>query len=238
MAIIYENINYDQVNWAELNSYADRTIFQTVEWLDFLRMTQKATPVIAAIKSNNTTVGYFTGLVFKKFGIKLLGSPFKGWTTSYMGFNLNEGVSKREVLRLLPSYVFDVLGCHYLEMVDQNLKDSDFVGLPYKVSKFTIQEVDLTKSEKELFASMQGNCRRNIRRSQQLGLTVEEADPVGFAEEYYGQLVEVFAKQNLTPTHTVERVKELIEKIYNGGLLLLRQRTITEIDIHRSVRRI
>jgi hypothetical protein len=72
---------------------------------------------------------------------------------------------------------------------------------------------------------MRGNFRRNLHKSVREGLVIEEAGPQGFAEEYYDQLLEVFGKQNLVPTYSVERVKALVDEIYpTGNLLLLRAR--------------
>jgi CelD/BcsL family acetyltransferase involved in cellulose biosynthesis len=52
-------------------------------------------------------------------------------------------------------------------------------------------------------------------------VTVEEADPGGFGEEYYSQLEEVFAKQALRPSYDVERVRALIRHVHPTGRLLL-----------------
>ena len=34
-------------------------------------------------------------IAMSRFGVRILGSPFPGWTTLSMGFNLREGVSRR-----------------------------------------------------------------------------------------------------------------------------------------------
>ena len=219
----YESIPYHDVNWDELDSFEDRTIFQTSAWLELVKKTHQAHPIVAAIKRGNMTIGYFTGLAFRKFGVKIIGSPFKGWTTSYMGFNLLDKDAKKEALQALPAYVFNTLGCQYLELVDRNLSDADYLGLPYRVSKFKIQEVNLARTEDEIISGMRGNVRRNLHKSVRDGLVIEEAEPQGFAEEYYDQLLEVFGKQNLIPTYSVERVRALVDEIHpTGNLLLLR----------------
>jgi len=45
------------------------------------------------------------------------------------------------------------------------------------------------------------------------GVTIEEAHDLAFADEYYEQLKEVFAKQGLVPTYTVERVRSLVKHV-------------------------
>ena len=74
-----------------LDGFADRTVFQTREWLQFVSDSQSATPVIGEMREGQDVLGYFTGLTFSKFGLKVLGSSFPGWTTPYIGFNLHAG---------------------------------------------------------------------------------------------------------------------------------------------------
>ena len=58
-----------------------------------------------------------------------------------------------------------------------------------------------------------------------MGVVVEEARDDAFADDYYAQLVEVFANQGLTPTYNVARVRLLIKHLLpTGCLLLLRAR--------------
>ena len=84
---------------------------------------------------------------------------------------------------------------------------------------------DLTRSEEELFNSMESSCRRCIRKANKSGLKLEEAHDLAFADEYYEQLKDVFAKQSLVPTYSVERVRALVRNVEPGGnILLLRAR--------------
>src|SRR5882757_2950274 len=91
-------IDPGSVDWARLDSFADRNVFQTREWLHFVRETQRARIILCELTDGGKTVGYFTGLVFSRFGIRILGSSFPGWTTPYMGFNLIPGTSRRVAL--------------------------------------------------------------------------------------------------------------------------------------------
>lgn len=75
----FERVTIDPVEWGKtLGTFSDANVFQTPAWLAFLAETQNAEPVLAALKDGNETVGYFTGLIIKKFGMKILGSPFRG----------------------------------------------------------------------------------------------------------------------------------------------------------------
>ena len=70
-----------EVNWEFLDGFADRTVFQTRDWLNFVAETQRAAPVIAQLQQDGKVVGFFSGLTFSRLGVKILGSSFPGWTT-------------------------------------------------------------------------------------------------------------------------------------------------------------
>jgi hypothetical protein len=65
----------------------------------------------------------------------------------------------------------------------------------------------------------------SLRKAARSGVIIEEAAPDGFAAEYFTQLEDVFAKQNMRPTYGMNRVEALIRHVYpTGDLLLLRAR--------------
>jgi hypothetical protein len=197
-----EAIDFGAVPWQELDAMPDRTVFQTREWLLFVQATQKATPVVAALRDGSDTVGYFTGLVARKLGIKVLGSPFPGWTTSYMGFNLRPGVVRREAMAALPDFAFEQLRCMHLEFMDRQCTPEDYRALGWEYRMIGTFEVDLTADEETIFRRMkQGSCRWSIRKAAKSGVVIAEASDDAFAEEYYAMLQEVFAKQGLVPTY-------------------------------------
>src|SRR3989442_1557306 len=66
---------------------------------------------------------------------------------------------------------------------------------------------------------------RCVRKAEKSGVTIEEAHDIAFADEYYEQLKDVFAKQGLVPTYDVERVRALVRHMEpSGNVLLLRAR--------------
>lgn len=207
--------------WKRLDACPDRVLFQTRAWLSFVAATQGAEPVIAEIKDGNEHVGLFTGLVIRRYGIRILGSPFPGWTTPYMGFNVREGVSRGEAAQALVRFAFDTLGCMHLELKDRRLAATELEGLGFERTPEPLFEIDLTRSDDELLAGMASACRRCIRKAEREGVTVEESNGDGFAEEYYAQLQDVFAKQSLRPTYDCDRVRALIRNLQPTGNLLL-----------------
>ena len=209
----------------ELDAFPDRVLFQTGDWLRFVASTQRATPVVCALKSGSTTVGYFTGLTVRRFGVRILGSPMRGWSTWYMGFNLHEDVPRDEAVRALLPFALGELGCWHIELGDRHLdpRVADRLEVGHELQRRV--EVDLLPSEDEIWANMSSACRRAIRKAEKSGVTIEAADDIAFADDYYSQLLDVYVKQSRVPPFGVELVRSLLEHLApSGSLLLLRAR--------------
>lgn len=229
-------INNSEIAWQAMDSFDDRMISQTQAWTEFILKSQSGELVVAAVEEANQTVGYFTGVLVRRLGVPILGSPFVGWGTPYMGFNLLPGVSRREALRALERFAFTELGCLHVEVKDRRLTTEDGAALGFGWRMAPSYESDLTQSEDALFASFTSACRRCVRKAEKSGVTIEHAEPEGFAEEYYEQLVDVFAKQGLAPNYSLERVRHLIECLHpTGRLLLLRARNRDGVGIATGI---
>jgi CelD/BcsL family acetyltransferase involved in cellulose biosynthesis len=212
--------------WDDRARYADRLIFHTPAWLRFVAEAQRAEPVLATISDGGTRVGHFTGLLTKRYGLRILGSPMAGWTTSYMGFNLAPAIPRRAALEALMPFAFRQLGSAHLEIRDRGFVAGDMAGLGMRWADAPTAVIDLGPDEDALFGRMASACRRNIRKADKSGVVIEEADADdAFAEEFYDQLRDVFAKQGLVPTYPVGRVQSLLRQLGpTGDLLLLRAR--------------
>jgi CelD/BcsL family acetyltransferase involved in cellulose biosynthesis len=216
-----ERVGLDMCDWDRMDAFPDRVVFQTKEWLEFVARTQRAEPVVAAVVDNGESVGYFTGLVIRRFGVRILGSPFPGWTTASMGFNLLEGVSRREAAAALLRFASGALRCWHVELKDRQLQRTDLEGLGFDSDPTLTYEVDLSDEESAIFRRMSSACRRAVRKAEKSGVTVVPATGAAFASEYYLQLQGVFARQSLVPTYGVERVRALIECLEPTDRLLL-----------------
>ena len=218
-------IDFNTANWEELDRFADRTVFQTREWLRFVSEAQKAVPILVELRQDGQVAGFFSGLTISKFGLKILGSSFPGWTTPYIGFNLVPGASRAEALSAIETLAWDTLRSMHMEVSDPNFTAEDGARLGFTCGEYASHRTDLRKTEGELFSEMDSACRRCIRKAEKSGVTIEETNDPGFADEYYSQLKDVFAKQNLVPTYPIQRVRLLIKHLLpTGRLLLLRAR--------------
>lgn len=221
----FDLVDIESVKDEELDAYPDRTIFQTRQWVNFIAHTQRAEPVMAVLRQGNRTLGYFTGLIVRKFGFKILGSPFPGWSTFYMGLNLRPGISRSLALEALTRFAFKDLKCHHLELMDRHISKEDYGKFNFEHFMFNSFEIDLTPSEEQIFRNMKHQCRNCIRKAEKSGVVIEEADDIEFADEYCAQRKHVFAVNSSVPRYGANRVRELIKLIYpTGKLLLLRAR--------------
>jgi hypothetical protein len=234
--ISYKRLDIKDMSWDQLGAFAGANIFHTLPWLNFMAEVQGVEPVVAAIESGGQVRGYFTGLIVRKYGLKILGSPLRDCHTYFMGFNLMPGVSYNEVLQAFPKFAFEELKCHYIEIVDANLKEDDWKGLSYRVSKIRMFALDLTKSEEELFANMKHACRCNIRGAIKKGVVIEETTDPGFVDEYYAQYQEVMARKSVLPCYGLDFVRRMIEQLLpTGNLLLLRAKNPEGICISTHI---
>lgn len=214
-------INPATVDWAKLDEFADRTVFQTREWLQFIQETQRARIVICELAEAGEVAGYFSGLLFSKFGVRILGSSFPGWTTPYMGFNLVPGASRKAALVAIEEIAWGALMCLHMEISDPYFELEDGKDLGFAGDAYASYRTDLTQAEDKLFSNMDSACRRCIRKAEKSGVILEEAHDAHFADEYFAQLKDVFAKQGLVPTYSVERVRALIKNLEPTGRILL-----------------
>ncbi len=221
--ITFKRVDINNVQLESMEEPGELNIFQTLPWIKYLSKTQGAEPVILSVFSDACLAGYFTGLILNKFGLRMFGSPLRGWSSYFMGSDLSPAVSRNEVLRALPGYVFKELRCHYIEIIEPRLKPEELDGLPYKVEHLSWFSIDLTKSEEELFANMAHSGRNCIRKSIKSGVVIEEANDISFVDEYYAQHMEVMKRQSLLPIYSLDALRYMVEELLpTGDMLLLR----------------
>lgn len=225
--VTIHRIVYDPVPWdAIVARHPEAEVFHGSGWLDYLQATQGAEPVIAEVRDSGRPVGYFVGGIVRRYGVRILGSPLRGWATMHMGFLLEPGFDRRAAAGALPGFAFRKLGCVHIELADKGLGPEQMAGSAYVIEVGRTFVVDLTQSEEAILAGMRSTTRNYIRQASRKGLTAEVATDDAFADEYYLQLIEVFARQGLSTTYSVDRVRKLIEALEpSAGVLRMRVRS-------------
>lgn len=218
-----------QVPWDELDARPDRVITATRAWLDFLVESQGIEPVAAEVLQGSARVGWFTGGVVRRGGLRFLGSPLRGWTTAMIGFTLDDGISRPDAAVALARFAFADLDCVHLEVADRSFDPAMTPPAGFASSTLPGYELDLRADDDELLRGMKRDARYNIGLARRKGVTIEVVDPVDpgdFAPVYYAQVSEAFAKRHLPVTYPLARVEAMIRHVGpTGKLLLLRART-------------
>jgi len=217
----FEFIDLNNVNLEEFNSFPKKTPFTTVPWLRFISEDKDAIPKIIRITQGEELIGYFTGLVFNKLGIKFFGSPFKGWSTNYMGFDLYDYTLISSLLEPTIDFVMKETKCLYLELVDRNITTENIVSTRFQTDIVTDLEVDIDKSDEELLKSVKKDCRKYICQFESRGAYIETVVPDDeFIETLHKQLCEVFEKQNLVPPYSLEKIKICVKYLKESDMML------------------
>lgn len=109
--------------------------------------------------------------------------------------------------------------------MDRRLTEADHRQAGFRTVDFWGFEIDLSRNNNSLLATMSSPCRWSIRKAAREGVIVEVADPDSFVDDYYPQFEDVMAKNGLVPTCGRSRVASLIRNLHpTGNLLLVRAR--------------
>lgn len=227
MEFTVTEIAKEALNLQEYENLPGKSVFTTREWLEFIQEDSKVKPLFLRITREETLVGYFTAMIQKSYGFRIIASPFAGWSTCYMGFDLaDSSVNKLDLIPCVTEYLFRVKKAHLIEITDRDISVEDARERGYRTSAAETLELEIDRTDEELFKVFKTDCRNFIRQFERRGATLEYAEPDDtFAQEYYTQLQDVFAKQGLVPTYSLEKVKCLLRNLrQSGNVLCLRVR--------------
>lgn len=214
-------VELSQLDLAEYNSFSSQSVFVTPAWLRFVAEDSHASPVLVRITDGQGLVGYFVGMTVRKFGIPILGSPFPGWSTCHMGLLTDRTEEKCEILRQLVPCLYRCTKCVYMEITDRDISEEQAQQAGFKTKTVGTLELSIDMDDAGLMKQMKVDCRNFVRQFERRGARLEIAQPDDtFAQQYYTQLEDVFAKQGLVPTYSLEKVKTLLRCLKDTENLL------------------
>lgn len=215
-------IQKEKLDIQEYYHLPNKSLFTTLEWIAYLSEDIKGKPCILRITDDNDQlVGYFTAMLVKKFGIQIAGSPFTGWSTVYMGFDVLDGVNRLDLIPYVKDFLFKYKHVLFIQIVDRNITVEDASAAGYHTEVANTLGLEVDKTDEELFKVFKTDCRNFIRQFERRGAVYERAEPNdAFAAEYYEQLKDVFAKQGLVPTYGVDKVRHILSYLKDGETVL------------------
>src|SRR6476620_9685577 len=87
MKYAFERLDLTSNDWSvKFKALESGTVYQAPAWLAVLSATQKGEPVVAVLKDGGSEIGYFTGMIIRKAGLRILGSPFPGGPPTIWGW--------------------------------------------------------------------------------------------------------------------------------------------------------
>ena len=218
----YSIIEIDQEKLLfDLKSKGLEFTFVDKSWSDFIIDEVDGEFLGLRIKHRNGEIHYFIGISYKKYGVRIIGSPFPGWGTAYMGI-VGDGVISEALISSLLSYLFKKFPMSYIEIISklEVSGTSEFKGC--EISKVDSLIVDLSKGIDNLYKDLKGDCRTFLRQFETRGGVISEEPPdENFVNLFYIQLSQVFERQGMVPTHSYARIKNMLNHISTGEIDLL-----------------
>ena len=214
------NISLNDLSDA-LNKKNLHSVFSSKAWLNFLTYEVGGKFIGVCIKGSNGSTHYFFGILFKKLGLKIIGSPFPGWGTSYMGIVGENSLSKGLISSLF-TYLFNKYSVHYIETVSQLKADEIKSFDSYQVSEIPSLLLPINEGIESLYGRLKGDCRTFLRQFNTKGGVLKITSPDDqFIDIFYRQLSEVFRRQGMIPTHSYSRIKNMLKMLESSEIDLL-----------------
>lgn len=221
MSFNFEEIRSPSAFEAELKLFGDGSVFVSEAWLGFISSASGGRFIGLRILDDFGNAAFFAGVLFRRLGLKMIGSPFPGWGTSYMGVCGKLPLDHSLVSALL-DYLFERYGAYYIELVNPPGANSLTSGAGYTVTQINSLLLPLAAGPDVLYAHLQGDCRTYLRQFDSKGGTVEAVSANSqFADQLYDQLTEVFARQGMVTTHSRQRIGAMLAALEKGQIDLL-----------------
>lgn len=206
----FNKLTQDQIPWEVMSMCYDHTVFKSKQWADFLKEYYKIQPFVIAVSEKEQIIGYFYGQQIKRMGIKIVASPFEGWSTSYQGLTMLSPISinKRiDIYEELIPWLFKNKYCSFFQVTDWQLEVPECAHRDVNFELIKGYVLDLTLTEEELYKNMSySSVKYCINKANKNGVKINIANDIKqYAKDFYTQLSEVFVKQGLKPTHTEEQ---------------------------------
>jgi len=209
------------VDWDTMvNTYWGKTLFHESAWHEHVLDIHPAGRMqYFEILKGGRRVGLHCGLLIRKLGVPIHGSPLGGTGTNFMGPLTDPDVSAPEVAQGLKSLLGVRTGLH-LETAHFHLDPQVMAAAGFNVHSGVTHLIPLPAAEEEAWAQLKSSCRNRVRKAQQQGLRVEYADRESVVDEFFPQFVEVYGKQDMVTPFDIERPRSLFKRLAARGRIL------------------
>jgi hypothetical protein len=214
-----------EVGETEWDALVDRcplsTVYHRNAWLGALEAVGDATISRVVCERGGELMGVWPVGLMRKGPLRVGGSPLPGWNTAYLGPVFAQGCD-------------DQLGAFRAMLVSKPIAKPSFLAtrcmhtdldlsvLGFRRTRdFETYEIDLTKSEDDLFAAMKGTCRTRVRKGTKNGLEVRVEEDDGYIDDFCTMAEDVFAKSNQRPPYSRAFIRAMHDRLHAAGELLV-----------------
>jgi hypothetical protein len=220
-AVTVERI--DPERWdALVRELPERTVFHLSPWLRALASVQGRTVVRLAALEDGAVVALWPCIVGRKGSFPVLGSPFPGSATPYLGPLFAAGSDAAAALGALLANE-PIRGAAYVACrVMERAPAVDLAAHGFRLRRrFETSWIDLDRPESEIWNGLKSECRTRIRRAEKLGVEIRAEEDESFLDDLWRMTLETFARSGTTPTHTRELLAEVWRELHPSGQLLV-----------------
>ncbi len=208
-------------SWDKLiKGYDSKTLFHESVWHDHILSIHKNSEMLYyAIHDKESIVGYFCGLVVRKFTFKIMGSPLSGTGTNYMGPVVNFNIDQVKVIAAIEA-VRQQENIDFLELCNDVFQCDILQKNGYQLINSKTHKVKIATNEKEAFNTLKSTCRNRIRKGKKYNLQVEITNDPSIIDLFFEQYEEVYGKQGKSTPFRIKRVRSLYNHLYFSNRLL------------------
>ncbi len=194
------------MKWDELlGRFSRSSVFQSKAWLDYLALAWGAETQLLGIYGKGGLAGCLPLLSKKMWGMRLLGSPLRGWGVPHMGPAYDAALSPGAVGAAMAEYLKG-LRYSYFEMktLGQTVDLQQWGFRRRSLVNFT---VDLRHGPDRVWQRFKGRARTSIRKAAKGGVCVRLERGLGFLEWYYPMVKDTFRRKGAKSNESRERLR-------------------------------
>lgn len=217
---LYEVTFNSTADWDRaISSFDSRHFYHLGAWLDFIEETQPVARKVYGIYKDSCLVGYLPGFILLKGPVRIFGSPFPGWTTPYLGPVVRKDVDLRELF----NGILDTLRRDrfwHAEIRHFAITPDSLIGTGFRQTIGQTYIAPIPTTAEDILTRFNTSARKAVRRGLRGEIRAITTKDPSFIDHYYDQLREVFAKDNIKPTYSKERVRTLWSLLMPTGRML------------------
>jgi hypothetical protein len=199
-----------------------RSPFHHPSWIGAVAQGTRTQPFFLTISAGGELIGVLPGFFANLGPLKAFGSPLRGQMTSYLG-PVGPGLpTHADGLVQVTADAIDFLRSRFrLAYARTVLRDTPAAGTPSLGVGWAQQRpgsyrLDITGGPERVWQGLTSDCRRNIRRTIERGVTIADLDD---PDSFYDMLDQTLRRHGSTSSHKPRFFRALFDESRPAGIL-------------------